>query len=168
MVPANDNVAENAPGATLASTRIERVLQIKAKPETVFALLTDAEECVRWMGTQATLEPHAGGLYRVNCTGKDTARGVFLEVVPHSRVVFSWGWEGEGHPIPPGSTTVEITLTPEAAGTRLNFLHRDLPADAVGDHENGWDHFLERLQVLAGGADPGVDPWAADAEAAGG
>ena len=62
MLPANDNVAENAPGATLASTRIERVLQVKAKPETVFALLTDAEECVRWMGTQATLEPHAGGL----------------------------------------------------------------------------------------------------------
>ena len=80
--------------------------------------------------------------------------------MPHSRVVFSWGWEGEGHPIPPGTTTVEITLTPEARGTRLRLVHRDLPAAAVGDHGTAWDHFLERLQILAAGGDPSVDPWA--------
>ena len=151
MVQANDNAA--------SATRIEREMQISAKPETVFALLTETQEFVRWMGVEATLEPHAGGLYRVNCNGKDIARGEFLEVVPHSRVVFSWGWEGEGHPIPPGSTTVEITLTPAGGGTHLHFLHRDLPEAAVPDHAHGWDHFLERLQVLADGGDPGPDAW---------
>jgi uncharacterized protein YndB with AHSA1/START domain len=46
------------------------------------------------MGVEATLEPKPGGVYRVNANGKDIARGKFLEVVPHSRVVFSFGWEG--------------------------------------------------------------------------
>jgi uncharacterized protein YndB with AHSA1/START domain len=157
MAPTNDHVP--------TATRIEREIQIDAKPETVFALLTESEESIRWMGVEATLEPHAGGLYRVKCNGKDIARGEFLEVVPHSRVVFSWGWEGEGHPIPPGSTTVEITLTPEGGGTRLNFLHRDLPAAAMGDYAHGWDHFLDRLQVLAAGGDPGDDAWMTDGHA---
>ena len=147
--------------------RLEREIQINARPETVFSLLTESDEYLRWMGVEATLEPRPGGIYRVNCNGKDIARGEFLEVVPHSRVVFSWGWEGEGHPIPPGSTTVEITLSAEVGGTRLRLLHRDLPADAVDDHGQGWDHFLVRLQILAGGGDPGADPWAADARVSG-
>lgn len=158
MVQTNDDTAQ--------ATSLEREIQIDAKPETVFALLTDEKEQLRWMGVEATIEPRPGGAYRVNCNGKDVARGEFVEVVPHFRVVFSWGWEGEGHPIPPGSTTVEITLTPEGDGTCLRLLHRDLPADAVGDHGHGWDHFLERLGVLAGGDDPGADPWVSVPEGA--
>ena len=64
-----------------ALTDIERELDIAASPETVFSLLTDSREQIRWMGTEATLEPHAGGLYRVNCTGNDVALGEFVEVV---------------------------------------------------------------------------------------
>ena len=40
------------------------------------------------------------------------ARGTFVELVPHSRIVFTFGWEGDDQPVPPGSSTVEVTLTP--------------------------------------------------------
>lgn len=116
------------------------------------------------MGVEAPIQPRPGGTCRVNCNGNDIARGEFVELVPHSRVVFNWGWEGEGHPIPPGTTTVEITLTPKGDGNQVRLVHRDLPAAAVGDHGAGWDHFLERLRILGGGGDPGVDPWAAKSE----
>jgi len=43
-------------------------------------------------------------------------------------------------------------------GTLVRPTHRDLPADAFGDHRAGWEHYLDRLAALAGGGDPGPDP----------
>jgi len=64
------------------------------------------------------------------------------------------------NPVPPGSSTIEIELTPDGDGTRLRFVHRDLPSDeAAASHGHGWDHYLERLATAAPGGDPGEDPW---------
>jgi len=58
------------------------------------------------------------------------------------------------------SSTIEIELVPEGVGTVLNFTHRDLPsAEASESHSKGWDHYLERLAIVAPGGDPGPDPW---------
>ena len=70
---------------------------------------------LRWKGVSADLDPRPGGVYRVDMNGRDVAKGEYLEVVPHSRVVFTWGWEGEESAVPPGSTTVEITPLPRTA-----------------------------------------------------
>lgn len=141
------------------SKELVREIHIDAKPETVFAFFTDPKMHVRWMGTEATLDPTPGGVYRVNCTGSDTAAGQYVEVVPHSRLVLTWGWEGEGHPCPPGSSTVEFTFTPDGEGTLLRMVHRDLPDELVDGHGEGWDHFFERLVIAAPGGDAGPDPW---------
>ena len=60
---------------------VRREVQIAAPPATVFAFLTDPQKILRWMGTEATMEPHPGGLYLVNVNGKDVARGRFTEVI---------------------------------------------------------------------------------------
>ena len=73
------------------------------------------------------------------------------------KVVFTFGWDEKDHPIPPGSTTIEITLHPEGDKTRVRLVHRGLPADAVDDHGEGWAHYLERLALAATGGDPGPD-----------
>ena len=71
------------------------------------------------------------------------------------------GWEeGAGSPLPAGSTTIEIDLVPEGDGTTVRFTHRDLPTeDAAERHAHGWGHYLGRLATVAGGGDPGRDPW---------
>lgn len=144
---------------TTEATIIEREVRIEARPEIVFAYLTDAEKMIEWEGVEATLDPRPGGVYRCNMNGNDIMLGEFVEAVPHSRVVFTVGWEGEGHPIPPGSTTVEITLTPDGDGTLLRLVHRDLSADAVEGHAEGWTHYLARLVIVAAGGDPGRDSY---------
>ena len=115
---------------------------------------------VRWKGITAELDPRPGGVYRVNVTGRDIAKGEYVEVVPNQRIVFTWGWEGEGSPVPPGSTTVEITLTPDGDHTILRLRHLGLPAEARAEHAEGWDHFISRLVIASEGRDPGPDPWA--------
>ena len=61
---------------------VRREQRIPAPPAAVFALLTDPEKILRWMGTEAQVDPQPGGLYLVNVTGARVARGSFREVVP--------------------------------------------------------------------------------------
>ena len=145
--------------ATEKTEAIECEVHIAARPETVFSYFIDPAKMVLWKGMEAQLEPQPGGVYRVNVTGRDIARGTYREIEPYTRVVFTWGWEGESSPIPPGSSTVEITLTPDAAGTRVHLRHYGLPVEAQGQHAEGWEHYLARLAMSAAGVDPGVDPW---------
>lgn len=148
---------------TAETTSLRRELVIAASPETVWQFLVDPAKAERWMGTKATLEPQPGGLYRVEVIPGHTARGEFVELDPPRRLVFTFGWEpGEDgtSALPPGTSTVEIELSPDGAGTRLTFTHRDLPTgEAAQQHEAGWDHYLPRLAVAAAGGDPGADPW---------
>jgi len=129
---------------------IERVIDIAASPETVFTLLTDPAEYVKWKGRTADLDPRAGGTFQV--TFKDAAvRGAYVEVVPNRRVVFTWGWDAPGAAGGPGGSTVEIDLEPRGTGTRLHLIHRGLPAAELASHTVGWDHFLPRLTSVAEG-----------------
>ena len=133
-------------------------LQIAASPEVVYSYFTDPGKMARWMGIDHKLDPVPGGEYRVDINGRAVAVGQFLELDPPSRLVFTFGWDGD-EAIPPGSSTIEVSLTPEAGGTRLHFAHRGLPSTRASDHGKGWGHYLPRLLVVAGGGDAGPDPW---------
>jgi uncharacterized protein YndB with AHSA1/START domain len=137
---------------------IRRELFIGADPATVFAFLTDPDKLMRWMGTQCQLDAQPGGVYLVNVTGRDVARGAFEEVTPNSRIVYSFGWEHGAMGVPPGSTKVQIDLAPKERGTLLTFVHSGLPGPAIGPHTDGWTHYLGRLAIAAAGGDPGPDP----------
>lgn len=134
-----------------------REIMIDASPETIFPLLSTTEGWLSWEGTEAEIDARPGGIYYVNVAGEHPSRGEFVEVVPNQKVVFTFGWDVEGNPIRPGSTTVEITLQPEGDKTLVRMVHRDLPDDAVTDHQHGWDHYLQRLATRATGGDPGPD-----------
>ena len=137
---------------------VRRETHIAAPPAAVFALLTDPEKILRWMGTEAQTEPRPGGLYLVNVTGARCARGSFREVVPVHRLAYSFGWDGS-EVVPPGSSLVEIDLIEQPNGTLLRLTHTGLPnAEQCAGHAEGWAHYLGRLAEVAAGRDPGPDP----------
>jgi uncharacterized protein YndB with AHSA1/START domain len=138
-------------------TDLVREIMIDARPETIWPFLVEPERHVEWLGTVAELDPRPGGTYRVLVQGEHQSAGEFVEVVPHERVVFTFGWEQEGNPVAPGSTTVEISLHPEDGKTRVRLVHRGIPEVAAADHGDGWAHYLARLAVTAGGGDAGPD-----------
>ena len=145
--------------STTERLALTRELEIDASPETVWELLVDPVKMTRWMGMSATLEARPGGVYRCNVVPGHTAVGEVIEVDPPRRLVHTWGWE-EGGSVAPGESTVEYELVPSGSGTLLRFTHRNLPgADSVESHGHGWDHYFERLAVVAAGGDAGVDPW---------
>src|SRR6266702_1136173 len=97
---------------------VRRETQIAASRATVFAYLTDPEKILSWMGSDATTEPHPGGLYLMRGIGPrgGVARGAFREVVPVHRLAYTFGWEG-GQEVPPGSSLIEIDLIERDGGT---------------------------------------------------
>ena len=134
-----------------------REIVIDAEPQTIWPFLTDPARHVEWMGSVADIDPRPGGVYRVLVGGQNQSAGTYLEVVPMKKVLFTFGWEQDAHSIPPGTTTVEISLHPEGDKTRVRLVHRGLPDDAVSDHGHGWAHYLGRLSIAATGGDAGAD-----------
>jgi uncharacterized protein YndB with AHSA1/START domain len=130
---------------------IVREIHIRATPETVFGFFTDPGKLTRWLATEATLDPRPGGVCHQEHAREDGSggsfhmRGEFLEVSPPERVVFTWGFTDPDVGVPPGSSVVDVTLTPDGDGTRLRLEHRDLPVAAIESHSGGWTGMLERL-----------------------
>ena len=133
-------------------------IHIAAPPDTVYAYFIDPDKMARWMGSRLQLEPRPGGTYALDINAQARARGTYLEVEPPARVVFSFGWEDDQN-VPPGSSTVEVTLAQDGDGTHVRLVHRGLQtADMREQHRLGWQHYLVRLGAAAAGADPGPDP----------
>lgn len=124
---------------------IEVTQRIAASPATVFSYLTVPDKFVAWMGVGAELDPRPGGRYRIDVDGEHVAVGEYREVDPPHRVVMTWGWQ-DHNAVPPGSTLVEITLTPDGAGTLLRLRHTGLPSDEERQtHRAGWTLYTAKL-----------------------
>lgn len=142
-------------------TAVEVEVRIAASPETVFDFFTDPDKMIQWMGRSVELDPRPGGTLRCDINDQAVASGEYVEVDRPRRVVFTWGWEGEGSVTAAGSSRVEVLLEPDGDGTQLRLLHSDLPsAESAQKHGHGWRHYTERLAAAAAGEDPGADPWA--------
>ena len=120
---------------------------LAAPPAEVFRFFVEPDRLVRWIGLSADLSPVAGGRFRFEIEPGEWCEGTYVSIEPLHRVVFTWGWVNPIMEVPPGSSTVEVTLAEHDGGTLLRLVHRDL-----GDgrqrpmHDEGWTHFLGRLR----------------------
>jgi uncharacterized protein YndB with AHSA1/START domain len=139
----------------MAAEPVTTTVHIDAPPERVYEYFTQPEAVVRWMGEYALLEPKPGGRFALDVKGAPV-RGRFLHLDPPHRLVISWGYAGSDR-LPPGASTVEVRITAEGTGTRVDLEHRGLPSAEQPGHATGWTHYLARLRAAAVG-DPGPDP----------
>jgi len=144
---------------------VEVSVRVPARPEEVFPYFTEPDKYTRWKGLEAELDPRPGGIYRVKMFSGVWVEGEYLVVERPHRLVFSWGWRGDPLPtldvfadVPVGSSTVEVDFVPDGEGTIIRLRHTGLPTAKAGRfHQWGWTAYLPRLEVVAGGGDPGTD-----------
>jgi uncharacterized protein YndB with AHSA1/START domain len=144
----------------IATEPIIKEVHVDAQPDTVFAFFTEADKITRWLATEAMTDPRPGGInhQRHHVGGVDyLVRGEFVEVDRPRRVVFTWGFEGKGFGTEPGSSMVEVTLTPaDGGGTHVRLVHSGLSEPAIPIHDRGWDAQMRNLaDALATYATPG-------------
>lgn len=130
--------------------------RIAAAPSMVYQYLTESDKWAIWQGTGAELDTRPGGIFTIRMVNGMRSRGEFVELDPPNRIVFTWGWID--HPgVPPGSSTVEVTLVAESGGTLLTLRHTGLPESEIVPHTAGWEQHLPRLALAASGRPPGPD-----------
>ena len=136
-------------------TTIEQTVRIAARPETIWTYWTDPARLAEWWGTEAEVSLEPGGLFRVVMESGPVMRGTFVELDPPHRLVFTFGWEqNEGQPLAPGTTRVEVTMTPDGGETVVLLRHLEMPTTHAADHEKGWRHFVgERLPAAVASAE---------------
>jgi uncharacterized protein YndB with AHSA1/START domain len=131
---------------------IVREVYVEATPETVFEFFVDPGKLRRWLAVEATVDARPGGVCHQVHTDDGHVfhmQGEFVAVEPPTRVVFTWGFVEPEVNVPVGSTTVEVSLTPEGSGTRVRLVHHDLPPSEVAAHVGGWTAMLDRLAGAA-------------------
>jgi uncharacterized protein (TIGR03086 family) len=129
-------------------------------PDATFDLVTQPERLRRWLAVAARVDLRAGGGFRWTVNPGHHAAGTIVDVDPGKRVMFTFGWE-EDADLPPGASTVTVTLTPVDGGTEVRLVHDGLNDEQAARHAEGWNHFLGRLVDAGRDGDAGPDDWVA-------
>lgn len=130
---------------------IRQTIRIDAAAEIVYQYWVDPERMCEWWGAKAHLDARPGGACRVEMEQGPIMVGEYLELVPHERIVFTFGWEQNepGTLLAPGSTRVDVMLQPDGDATILTLVHSDVPDSHADDHDKGWSHYLAVLAATA-------------------
>ena len=124
-------------------------------PEKVWRAWTDPQAVRKWFGpganepvSAAELDVRVGGRFRIVFGGADgnahTCAGVYKEVVPNRKLVFTWTWPNS---TPERESLVTITFRAVPNGTELVFRHEQFFDEKVrDDHQRGWSGALDKLE----------------------
>jgi uncharacterized protein YndB with AHSA1/START domain len=121
----------------------------------VFEMWAKPEHMERWCGPRGFTIPFGemdfrpGGAWRSclrSAEGKDHwVRGVYREIVPPARLVFTHAWEDENGQ--PGHETV-VTLIFTEIGKKTKLTLHQAPFESIASrdgHHGGWSETLDRL-----------------------
>ena len=104
---------------------------------------------------KAELDVRTGGRFTIGFshTGRDSTgdshysrvSGVYKEVVPNEKLVFSWAW----YTMPERESQVTVLLKPDGKGTLLTLKHEQFfDQEAADNHKRGWAGTLDKLAAL--------------------
>jgi uncharacterized protein YndB with AHSA1/START domain len=140
-------------------TRVEVRRQFAAAPEKVFAAFAEARLIGRWLSPspQITLtllqfDFCVGGSYRFAYglpSGETvTIGGVYRQIEPPSKIVFSWAIEAPDEHAGIDSQ-VTVSIAPLGNGSELLIRHERLTwPGAAARHAEGWRGALDQLALL--------------------
>lgn len=130
-------------------SEVDEQIAIAAPPSTVWAALVDADRRRNWW-SYLDLDPVRGGRFTERWRGPDgeevTTSGSVVEIVSGRLLRLEWADEKW-----PSTTEVEITLSPDAAGTLVRVRHsgwEGLPDGrrVAEEHRAGWQTHLRNLR----------------------
>ncbi len=132
--------------------RIERTVELAHPPATVWAALTTAEGLAGWFGNEAAIDLRPGGTARMRWDEEGFTAEMRVERVEEP-TVFGFTWHIKGLPDDdPRRTSVEFTLEPVGAGTRLTVVEsgfaqrpEDVYHKAYDGNTEGWAKELGEL-----------------------
>lgn len=140
------------------TVRVRRL--IRASRERVFAAWTAPEQIAQWLvprpgrviSAKIDLCPGGAFLFHVSIPGggEEELHGIFQEITPPERLVFTWAHRGNPDPrMSFDATLVTVELARQAEGTEVRIFHSRLPSkDLATQFGGGWEMALDQLAEL--------------------
>jgi len=134
----------------------EMTHSFSAAVETVYRAFTESAAVARWgcgrsyQNLAIDLDPRVGGVLHHRVlhlqTGVEwTFFGVYQEVVPNERLVYTFDWKTDWRQ-PATASLVELRFRGRGSKTEVETIHSQLPEMAVQSSEQHWNEFLEVLE----------------------
>lgn len=130
---------------------------LPANPDRLFDAWATAGQLGRWICPDPSavvdvdIVLSLGGRYSIRMNGDGgpfTAHGTYREIERPKRLVYTWAWAGDSHPMKE-ETVVTVEFVPAGDGTEVRLTHEGFPTRADRDgHEEGWKICLGRLAEL--------------------
>ena len=127
----------------MTSVQITRVLAAPA--DRVWAAFTEPATLTAWfwparLSPAVSADVRVGGAYRIEGTGMAVS-GIYREVEPLRRLVFTWRWDGDE-----AESLVTVEFQDSDGKTVLSLRHDRLAtAEERDSHAQGWNDCLDRL-----------------------
>ncbi len=126
-------------------------------PARLFDAWATADQLKRWTCPDPTavvdvdIDLRPGGHYSIRMKvdgGTHTTGGTYQEVDRPNRLVYTWAWKEESHPMKE-ETLVTVAFASVKGGTEIRLTHESFPTPGDRDgHEQGWAICLDRLAEL--------------------
>jgi uncharacterized protein YndB with AHSA1/START domain len=99
------------------------------------------------------MDLRTGGSYRLVMEAPDgkqsVAIGTYREIMPPSRISYTWAWESHRHGPKETDTVVTVEFTEQDGGTLVTLTHEGFGTEKDrDDHEQGWSSSLNRFTAL--------------------
>lgn len=132
---------------------------IKAPQKRVFTAWTTPSDIMQWFGCgdnrplSADVDLRVGGKYQISMKSSECGTmqvsGVYREIQPYSKLVFTWGWESS-EPGQRFETLVTVDLIDRNGSTEVKITHEGFAdAETCDKHQYGWNACLEKFEKLA-------------------
>ena len=141
--------------ATLSDDELLITREFDAPASLLFMLWSDPVHFKNWMGPEgfdcpeAEIDFRVGGAYRgVISKGEDLSgfSGIYREIEPPTRLVFTWQWDGG----PSKDVESLITITFREHGDRTTMLFhqaRFVNVERRDSHVGGWNSLFNKLDA---------------------
>ena len=109
---------------------------ILAKPAEIYVAWLSSEGHTALTGSPAKVDGNLGGEFSA---WDGYIFGRTLELTPNQRIVQAW--RTSEFPDDAPDSHLEVLLEEVEDGTKVTFVHRDMPEDQVDSYRQGWEDF---------------------------
>ena len=144
--------------ASISDTIVQEIT-IRGSAERIFEALTDPAQRMKWWGAEGRFQVkqmesdlRAGGKWMMGGIGVGgrpfTVQGVYREVAPPRRLVFTWlpDWQGDST-----ESLVRFDIEEKSGITTVRLTHTGLTSEISRQSHKGWPQILGWLQAYVEG-----------------
>ena len=147
---------------TPSSRSIRIAWEFSQPPVKVWQAWTDSSIVKLWFGSDpngtvldARFDVQIKGPFSVTFVNSDgtefTCRGIYKEIEPNNRLVFTWGWANQ----PDVAELISLQFAPNEYGTLMRFEQSNIdPQTTLHNYEEGWRSTFQKLEKALGTINP--------------